>query len=553
MKRLLTASAILTATMMVPVHAQQWQMETVNGQQFGVLLPQNYNSGTQYPVVIYSSPLDTGSDPSAQLSKLSPWLATLESSYPSIVVAPFSSPQPGTDATAGNPNSMTAIQQASAQSATSPTVAATGGFHTANGQIIGPDGKPFIAKGINVFQYQTGGLPGPILADFPGINMIRLAVQAYDSPDALSAFVDQMTARHIVVEIEDHSPPFGSNNVLSNSALSNALAWFNSVAAAFKDNPYVWFGTMNEPDNAGDEAQVTLQEAAVYNEIRSVGNSNPIMLEEIAGYTVSKNGDSLVASSYATMHNVIWDTHVYGWESNFSTDPGTITAALNAQVSAIQAIKSGDGTMPVIIGEYGISSTGFGNPDPNGTQLVSAVDASGISSLAWAWSAGTDSMVDENGLNTFGNQVAAYIRSNTTPVALAVGSTSSPASTPTAFVAANSSAAAAYTIWNQPSTPSQAAGAPPSTSAMIQAAIDQATKATPVTAATATQAAQTLAASLPSPLPPTPLQELAMGDALIRQAEAAVTTNAPDATSDALMQQAVVAVQAAIAAPASSR
>lgn len=288
------------------------------------------------------------------------------------------------------------------------------GFQVSNGQILDPSGKPFIAKGINIFDSQMGQA-NAITSDL-SLNMVRLAVQGFANAGALTGFVNQMTAAHIIVEIEDHSPPFGSNNVVSGQALTNEIAWYAALATAFKTNPYVWFGTANEPDNVGYETAVSNQQTSIYNAIRGAGNTNPILLEEIAGCYVSKNGDGLAPSFYLSMHNVIWDTHVYGWESNFSTDAGTITAALKAQINAIQAIKSGDGLMPVIVGEYGISSTGFGAADANGTQLVDAVTSSGYGSLAWAWSAGTDSLVGSNGtLNGFGTQIQKYFAANPPP------------------------------------------------------------------------------------------------------------------------------------------
>lgn len=306
------------------------------------------------------------------------------------------------------------IASASLSSA-GPCSAQVAPFHVAGGQIVDSTGKPFIARGINIFDSQMGSATA-ITSDLPGINMIRLAVQGFANAGALTGFVNQMTAAHIIVEIEDHSPPFGSNNVVSGQALTNEIAWYASLATAFKGNPYVWFGTANEPDNVGYEAAVSNQQTAIYNAIRGAGNTNPIMLEEIAGCYVSKNGDGLPPSAYLPMTNVIWDTHVYGWESNFSTNAATITAALKAQVNAIQALKSADGVIPVIVGEYGISSTGFGAADANGTQLVSAVTGSGYGSIAWAWSAGTDSLVDSNNaLNGYGIQIKAYFAANPLP------------------------------------------------------------------------------------------------------------------------------------------
>ena len=49
-----------------------------------------------------------------------------------------------------------------------------------------------------------------------------------------------------------------------------------------------------------------------------------------------------------------------------------------------QTITSADGVMPVIIGEYGDSTTGE-DIDANGDQVVQVVDSSGYGSMAWNW------------------------------------------------------------------------------------------------------------------------------------------------------------------------
>jgi hypothetical protein len=300
----------------------------------------------------------------------------------------------------------------SSTSSTTPT--ANGAFYVADDQIIGPSGTPFIAKGINIYDSQmstgsTSSAGHPLLSDFPGINMVRLAVQDFASVSALSAFITQMTDLHVVVEIEDHSVGGGDDNVLTGSALTNELAWYSNIATAFKSNPYVWFGTMNEPDDTSNEAAVTNQEVAIYDTIRATGNTNPIMMEQIGGYSSTVDG-GLTAASYAGMTNIIWDTHYYGWISDYSTHPTTVAADLAAQIANAQSITSANGVVPVIVGEYGICTSGSGAADPNGTQVVSAVEASGYGSLAWAWSAGTDALVSSGGtLTAYGTQVAQFI------------------------------------------------------------------------------------------------------------------------------------------------
>lgn len=150
---------------------------------------------------------------------------------------------------------------------------ATGSFSISNGQIIGPDGSPFIAKGIDIYDSQmstvsTSSAGDPLLNLFPGINMIRLACESYDNSAALEAFITTMTSKGIVVEIEDHTAPSSTSNVLTGSALTTELNWYSSLATTFANNPYVWFGTMNEPNDVGNESAVTSQEASIQRDPR---------------------------------------------------------------------------------------------------------------------------------------------------------------------------------------------------------------------------------------------------------------------------------------------
>jgi hypothetical protein len=400
MKTTMLALPLLTM-IVASANARQSPTQTVDGLS-SVSLPGNFSLATPDPAV-----LDSSMDPNNEPAPVLPRLAVLVNSRAPTVLVPVLNrlaPDPSGQTTdhGGGTTTIAAAQDASDKAA------AKGAFRVANGQIIGPNGSPFIAKGINIFNSQMITVSGSLTRMFPGINMVRVAVQDYAIAAALSAFINQVTANHIVVAIEDHAVPFGGNNVPTDLALKRELAWYASLASAYKGNPYVWFGTMNEPDCTNNEAAVTLQQAAIYHEIRSAGNANPVMVEQIAGYTSTKNG-GLVASSYSGMKNIVWDTHYYGWVTKFSTDPTAISAALAAQIANAQAIKSADGVVPVIIGEYGISSTGYGAADPNGTQVVSAIHSSGYGSVAWAWSAGTDSLVEGTTLNAYGRQVASYI------------------------------------------------------------------------------------------------------------------------------------------------
>ncbi len=306
-------------------------------------------------------------------------------------------------------------------STSTSTFAATGAFYTTDGQIIGPDGTPFIARGIDVMEGEEPTL-SQLQTDFPGINFVRLAIYDYASPAALASYVNSLTSAGIVVELEDHTNSTGDDaggsvgTIFTGTELANELSWYSSIASAFKSNPYVWFGTNNEPsetDLSGnfDPAALSAWQQQTYNAIRGTGNANPIMVEMNGWNPPSSFGQGYTASDYAGMTNIVWDIHEYGWISNYSTDQSTVSANLEGNIAQAQTIKSANGVVPVIIGEYGNSTTGVAI-DPNANQVIAAVQASGIGSAAWAWGTGNpgDGLTTASGgLSAYGQQVASYI------------------------------------------------------------------------------------------------------------------------------------------------
>jgi hypothetical protein len=214
----------------------------------------------------------------------------------------------------------------------------TGQFKVTNGQIIGPGGQVFVASSINVMNWSVGSNPSAATLQnlFPGMNFLRLAIYNFDSPTSLASYVNDLTSHGIVVELEDHTSSDGQNRggstgtIFTGQTLTNELNWYKSVAAAFKNNPMVWFGTNNEPssiDSSGNFNAAALSDwqKATYDAIRSTGNTAPVFLEA-NGW--SNNGQPVMlqgykASAYAGMTNTIWDMHYYGWLTNYSTDQTT--------------------------------------------------------------------------------------------------------------------------------------------------------------------------------------------------------------------------------------
>lgn len=260
---------------------------------------------------------------------------------------------------------------------------------------------------------------GQVLADFPGLNFIRLNVYSYQSPDAYSAFIKTMTAAGVVVELEDHANSSGSNagggvgDAFTGFLLTNEMDWFSSVASAFASNPYVWFGTNNEPPAAGLDAW----EQQTYNAVRGTGNHSPVMIElPGGGYPGSTaSGYGMDPNIFTSMTNIVLDPHYYGWDSGYSTDQQTVNASLTSLVQGAQSLRSADGIIPAIIGEYGPSTDGS-STDGNGSQVLQAVLQSTVTSgsAAWGWNSGAnDNLTDGSGnLTSYGQEVAGSFNTN---------------------------------------------------------------------------------------------------------------------------------------------
>lgn len=373
------------------------------------------------------------------------------------------------------------------------------------GQIFGPDQKPFTPRGINIMEpdFPTAALLAPAL--FPGMNFIRFAIyNLSDDPATYASLVQSLTAAGIVVEFEDHTTSNGSNAggssgvIFTGALLSNEQAFYTRFASYYKSNPFVWWGTNNEPPNGPGLSGWQL---TTYQTIRATGNSAPILLE-INGYAdPSSFGQGLDPSAYAQMSNVIWDMHFYGWLTGYSTDQGTNDAFLAAAVHQAQTITgAGGAVIPVMIGEYGNSTVGT-NLDPNANQVIAAVQNAGKSGLvagtaAWAWGQGNpyDGLTNGGGLSSYGQQVETYL-AGFSPSATAAGGCASqqaaPASTVVAAVAGQPNEPAA--------APSQPSAADTTAYQAASAQADQAGADADAQVAAAVARVQQLQATPPQP------------------------------------------------------
>ncbi len=394
------------------------------------------------------------------------------SSYPAAITSPAAN-QAGTSQmhftlcgtcghqetdSAGNPvYTNTTIMNWMFGTASSVVATGTGQFTVSNGHIFDPNGKLYIPIGINIDQNEstyavTNTAGQPLTTLFPGINHIRLRTNStanplqsnatYPDPTTFDAIVNAVTPLGIVVEIEDHScnggyiesPTAGVTSTIcavpqqGTAAFTPMATWWAAMATHFKSNPYVWFGSLNEPcsDSACDYGSavglVSNYQQGIFNAIRGTGSN--AMIQMLAGLgggncqTVGA-GNGFVAADYATMNNIIWELHAYNNDGatpgNNSQIAGSVAAGCG--YLAAQTIQSADGVVPVIFGEWG---SGDGSPTNGDASQISAAmitaGQAGYGSTGWAWYPSTQWQMVNNGdgggtlsLTTWGTQEANVI------------------------------------------------------------------------------------------------------------------------------------------------
>lgn len=297
-------------------------------------------------------------------------------------------------------------------------------FQAINGNLYDTTGALFRVAGLNITPY-TGYTPSYFPAVkllYPKINFIRLVTadgwtQGGQDAATVYQFIADATAAKVVCMIDNHK----TAQALSGTALSNATAWYSALATKYLSNPYVVFNTCNEPyggSGTTDDGTIAAEQLAVYNAIRNTGNNTLVFLALKGGAeTAWMSGRT---ATWSGMRNVGRELHIYDNYPATGTTQATVNADLAAKIAAAIAVKSADGTMPILIGQFGPSITGASNTlDPNAALVLNAVFSSGYGYLGWAWNGtsalpGGNALVSEDGLtlSTWGQQLAAKIAAN---------------------------------------------------------------------------------------------------------------------------------------------
>ena len=134
--------------------------------------------------------------------------------------------------------------------------AGTGGFHVAGGQIIGPDGKVFIARGFGVGEWNMSVGAAEDRRHLPGRELHPPCGHIVWRPEHLCRFYpgyDVARARcgvlrhHVLRRPEPRRRH--RNRILRGAAGERAGLVREDGGRLYKSNPYVWLSTNNEPSD----------------------------------------------------------------------------------------------------------------------------------------------------------------------------------------------------------------------------------------------------------------------------------------------------------------
>ena len=279
--------------------------------------------------------------------------------------------------------------------------AATGRFYTLGKQIIGPDGKPFVARGANIngpayyFRNDPIDNPGPLgmssldmIANCWKFNIVRVNTFASSMvlyPEDFDRTVKAFTERGIVVMIEPHDYTGRYPNAeIEIKVLAGA---HRTLAARYKDNPYVWFNVMNEPNAEKLEQAHDLwveTHRTVIREIRKTGADNIIVADAHgwgqdnrggAGSSILNWGAELQQFDGKPQPNIVFSLHVYELWNNAD------------QAFAEYFNETAAKGLPLIVGEFGMLN-GPRDTLPASTAMMAAAKPRGIGWLVWHFDGG---------------------------------------------------------------------------------------------------------------------------------------------------------------------
>ena len=237
-----------------------------------------------------------------------------------------------------------------AQAATAP--AGDGRFHVSGTKIIGPDGKQFLPRGVNMGGFERYANPVDItydrfaLAKSWGANFIRLPLSSTFWLQGMCSFNQNYAARvdqavawaeslHMLILLDDHRSTRGTTcpNTMQdgNNPMADvySLGLVRDLANRYKDHPYVAFDMYNEPHGISDAIwrsggnvngwkAIGMQD--LVNTVRGQGATNLVF---VSGNQWA-NDLRMVVNSPLQGSDIVYATHSYPFQCDGKTQPDNV-------------------------------------------------------------------------------------------------------------------------------------------------------------------------------------------------------------------------------------
>jgi mannan endo-1,4-beta-mannosidase len=255
-------------------------------------------------------------------------------------------------------------------------------FTTVNGQIKAPDGREFIARGVNL-QYgdqPDKALPAIAAIDSTGANMIRLQLRRDTTAGQLRKALDEAVTAQIPVMIFYWEKDI---TCASDSALlrrDTEALWLKRWAAVLNEPKYQPWIMLNIANEWGTSKDGFKDYVATYTDLikafRAKGFRAPIVIDAAdCGQAVSSftegRGKAFIEAD--PLKNLIVSVHAY---HHLWNNPGRI----DDNIAAMKATG-----LPFMLGEFGDRELVEDGHTVDHLYLMQSAQAQGVGWLAWSW------------------------------------------------------------------------------------------------------------------------------------------------------------------------
>jgi aryl-phospho-beta-D-glucosidase BglC (GH1 family) len=287
---------------------------------------------------------------------------------------------------------------------TDQTAATAATFRTDGAEIVGPDGEPFVPRGVNLLGPQsfwdvpTAGLSDAVTAW--GLNSVRLNIclmggcddadgAVHPVNDDLEALVDEFTGAGLVVILSMHQLEPGT--LPDDAEFARVSRFWTEAAQRYGDNPLVWFNLLNEPGEGSPVSErwllvherlidavrveapnVIVVDGTQYGQEAGIDSSGPVTEETSA---ILRYGPQLAERA----SDVVFSVHVYEQWAPPGSEAANSVERLRTFVQEVRSLG-----LPLMIGETGGPAQ---SPDGAHAQATRAAyevaGTEGVGLLAW--------------------------------------------------------------------------------------------------------------------------------------------------------------------------